>query len=92
MGTDINRLKVVLAEKKHTNKWLTEQLGKDPSTTSAGPQLGPQLDSSRAQVGPKYEPSTSQVQVKYVPSTSQVRAKCKCLYVPCPMAICLQVK
>ena len=25
---DINRLKVVLAEKKRTNKWLAEQLGK----------------------------------------------------------------
>lgn len=31
---DINRLKVVLAEKKRTNKWLAEQLGKDPSTVS----------------------------------------------------------
>jgi hypothetical protein len=28
---DINRLKVVLAEKKRTNKWLAEQLGKDPA-------------------------------------------------------------
>ena len=26
---DFNRLKVVLAEKKKTNKWLAEQLGKD---------------------------------------------------------------
>lgn len=25
---DLNRLKVVLAEKKRTNKWLAEQLGK----------------------------------------------------------------
>ena len=31
---DINRLKVVLAEKKRTNKWLAEQLGKDPATFS----------------------------------------------------------
>ncbi len=31
---DLNRLKVVLAEKKHTNKWLAEQLGKDPATIS----------------------------------------------------------
>ena len=30
---DLNRLKVVLAEKK-TNKWLAEQLGKDPATIS----------------------------------------------------------
>lgn len=32
--TDLNRLKVVLAEKRHTNKWLAEQLGKDPTTIS----------------------------------------------------------
>lgn len=31
---DINRLKVVLAERKKTNKWLAEQLGKDPATVS----------------------------------------------------------
>ena len=31
---DLNRLKVVLAEKKRTNKWLAEQLGKDPVTVS----------------------------------------------------------
>ena len=31
---DLNRLKVVLAEKKRTNKWLPEQLGKDPATVS----------------------------------------------------------
>lgn len=34
MNSDINRLKVVLAEKKRTNKWLAEQLGKDPGTIS----------------------------------------------------------
>ena len=31
---DINRLKLVLVEKKKTGKWLAEQLGKDPSTVS----------------------------------------------------------
>lgn len=31
---DINRLKVVLAEKKRTNKWLAETLGKDQATVS----------------------------------------------------------
>ena len=31
---DINRLKVVLVEKKRTGKWLAEQLGKDPATIS----------------------------------------------------------
>jgi len=34
MNQDINRLKVVLADKKRTNKWLAEQLGKDPTTVS----------------------------------------------------------
>jgi DNA-binding Xre family transcriptional regulator len=34
MSQDINRLKVVLADKKRTNKWLAEQLGKDPTTVS----------------------------------------------------------
>ncbi len=27
---DINRLKIVLVEKKKTGKWLAEQLGKNP--------------------------------------------------------------
>ena len=31
---DLNRLKVVLAEKKRTNKWLAAQLGKDQTTVS----------------------------------------------------------
>ena len=31
---DLNRLKVVLAEKKRTNKWLAEQLGKSFSIVS----------------------------------------------------------
>ena len=31
---DINRLKLVLVEKKKTGKWLAEQIGKDPSTIS----------------------------------------------------------
>lgn len=31
---DLNRIKVVLVEKKKTNKWLAEQLGKDPATVS----------------------------------------------------------
>lgn len=34
MANDINRLKIVLVEKKKTGKWLAEQLGKDPSTVS----------------------------------------------------------
>ena len=34
METDTSRLNVVLAEKKRTNKWLAEKLGKDPATVS----------------------------------------------------------
>ena len=34
MNRDINRIKVVLADKKRTNKWLAEQLGKDPASVS----------------------------------------------------------
>jgi len=34
MERKINRIKVVLAEKDKTNKWLSEQVGKDPATVS----------------------------------------------------------
>lgn len=34
MKADINRLKIVLVENKRTGKWLSEQLGKNPSTIS----------------------------------------------------------
>ena len=34
MSEAINRIKVVLADKGKTNKWLAEQLGKDPVTVS----------------------------------------------------------
>ena len=34
MSNDINRLKVVLAEKKRTNKWLAEQLNVNQTTVS----------------------------------------------------------
>lgn len=34
MSDDINRLKVVLAEKKKTNRWLASQPGKDEGTIS----------------------------------------------------------
>ena len=34
MEKDINRIIVVLVEHKKTNKWLAEQLGKDPATIS----------------------------------------------------------
>ena len=31
---DINRIKVVLVERKKTSKWLAESLGKNPATVS----------------------------------------------------------
>ena len=31
---DLNRIKVVLVEKKRTAKWLAEELGKHPATVS----------------------------------------------------------
>lgn len=34
MNEAINRIKVVLVDKNKTNKWLAEQLGKDPATVS----------------------------------------------------------
>ena len=34
MERKINRIKVMLAEKGKTNKWLSEQVGKDPATVS----------------------------------------------------------
>lgn len=34
MNKDINQIKVVLADNKRTNKWFTEQLGKNPDTVS----------------------------------------------------------
>ena len=41
---DINRLKIVLVERKRTGKWLAEQLGKDPSTLSKWCTNVPQPD------------------------------------------------
>ena len=34
MDRKINRIKTVLVDKGRTNKWLAEQLGKDPATVS----------------------------------------------------------
>ena len=31
---DVNRIKLVLVEKKRTSKWLSEQMGVNPSTVS----------------------------------------------------------
>lgn len=43
---EINRLRIILAEKNKTGKWLAEQLGKDPSTISkwCSNSSQPQLD------------------------------------------------
>lgn len=34
MDRKLNRIKAALADKYKTNKWLAEQLGKDPATVS----------------------------------------------------------
>ena len=34
MMEDVNRIKLVLVEKKRTNKWLSEQMGVTPSIVS----------------------------------------------------------
>jgi transcriptional regulator with XRE-family HTH domain len=34
MDKNINRIKAALADKQKTNKWLAEQLDKDPATVS----------------------------------------------------------
>lgn len=34
MEKDLNRLKVVLAAKKRTNKWLSQKIGVNPTTVS----------------------------------------------------------
>lgn len=34
MSKYMNRIKVVLAETKHTNRWLTHELEKDEATVS----------------------------------------------------------
>ncbi len=31
---DLNRIKLVLVEKKRTSKWLAQEVGRDPSTVS----------------------------------------------------------
>ena len=43
---EVNRLKIILAEKNKTGKWLAEQVGKDPSTVSkwGANSSQPQLD------------------------------------------------
>lgn len=38
---DMNRIKVVLVEKKKTSKWLAEVLGKNPATISNGALIHP---------------------------------------------------
>lgn len=70
---DINRIKVVLVEKKRTNKWLAEQLGKDPATVSkwctnaAQPALDTLLQISKVlDVDIKELINSSKEEVKYV--------------------------
>ena len=70
---DINRLKVVLAEKKRTNKWLADALGKDPATVSkwctntAQPCLDTLLEIARVlEVDVKDLLNSSKTEAKYI--------------------------
>lgn len=70
---DINRIKVVLVEQKKTNKWLAEQLGKDPATVSkwctntAQPGLDTLLQIAKAlDVDVKELINSSKEEIKYV--------------------------
>ena len=70
---DINRIKVVLAEKKRTNKWLADTLGKDPATVSkwctnaAQPGLETLLQIAHAlEVDVKDLLNSSKEEVKYI--------------------------
>ena len=70
---DINRIKVVLAEKKRTNKWLADTRGKDPATVSkwctnaAQPGLETLLQIANAlEVDVKDLLNSSKEEVKYV--------------------------
>ena len=70
---DINRLKVVLAEKKRTNKWLADALGKDPATVSkwctntAQPGLETLLEIARVlEVDVKDLLNSSKTEAKYI--------------------------
>lgn len=38
---ELNRLKVVLVEKKRTGKWLAEKLGKNEATVFGGVRMSP---------------------------------------------------
>ena len=51
---EVNRIKVVLAEKRRTAKWLSEQIGRNPATVSkwctntVQPSMDALLDSANA--------------------------------------------
>ncbi len=70
---DINRIKVVLAEKKRTNKWLADALRKDPATVSkwctntAQPGIETLLQIAKAlEVDVKDLLNSSKEEVKYI--------------------------
>ena len=70
---DINRLKVVLAEKKRTNKWLADALKKDPATVSkwctntAQPGLETLIEIARVlEVDVKELLNSSKTEAKYI--------------------------
>ena len=62
---DINRLKVVLAEKKRTNKWLAEQLGKDQATVSKWCTNASQPQNSR-NIRSRYERLVMAIKINFL--------------------------
>lgn len=70
---DLNRIKVVLAERKRTNKWLAAELDKDPATVSkwctntAQPCLETLLEIARVlEVDVKDLLNSSKTEAKYI--------------------------
>ena len=75
MNTDLNRLKLVLVEKKKTGKWLAEQLGKDTTTVSkwctntSQPSLETLVEIAKILEGKKVAKG---IRVIVIPATQQI--------------------
>ena len=59
---DINRIKVILVEKKKTAKWLAGELGKDPATVSKWCTKALGVDVRELLVSTKEEPKYIRVE------------------------------
>ena len=71
---DVNRIKLVLVEKKRTNKWLSEQMGVTPSTVSKWCTNSSQPDlPSLLKIADLLEVDSSRVQILFVVARIKVR-------------------